>query len=79
MDEKLGQAWLRTAPCPVCGTDGRVLVQVDDFLRWSSRDRPLIQDCFPTLTREQREQVLTGIHPSCWDKLFPADEEEVAS
>ena len=33
-------------------------------------DRPLIQDIFPYLNADQREQIMTGTHPSCWNQMF---------
>lgn len=42
---------------------------------WCSPNPPLIQDCFPNLTDEQREFILTGITPEEWNNVFPPEEE----
>lgn len=33
----------------------------------------MIQDAFPTLNADQREQLKTGTCPDCWNKIFPPD------
>lgn len=30
----------------------------------------LIQDAFPNLDRQLREQIISGTHPKCWDEMF---------
>jgi hypothetical protein len=34
-----------------------------------------IQDIFPELSKEDRERLLTGICPHCWNVLFNQEEE----
>lgn len=29
-----------------------------------------IQDAFPTLPAEQRELIMSGIHPQCWNEMM---------
>lgn len=36
----------------------------------------LIQDAFPHLSADEREFLLTGIHPNEWDELFANDDEK---
>lgn len=45
----------------------------DQFKRW--RSGVLIQDAFPSLTREQREFILTGATPQEWASLWPPEQE----
>jgi hypothetical protein len=36
-----------------------------------------VQDAFPDLDRQLREQIISGTHPECWTKMFaPFDDEE---
>jgi hypothetical protein len=42
--------------------------------RW--REGELIQDVFPDMSVNDREMLITGTHPACWDKLFPGEEED---
>lgn len=34
-----------------------------------------IEDCFPTLTMPERELLITGIHPDCWEALMAVEED----
>jgi hypothetical protein len=36
----------------------------------------LIQDAFPDLDLESREQLISGTHSECWDKMMKGDEDE---
>ena len=36
----------------------------------------LVQDAFPFLAMELREQITSGTHPKCWEEMFAYDEEE---
>lgn len=59
--------------CPVCHKTSRIEVDEDAYdayttpREWGGK---LIQDAFPNLSPGEREQIKTGIHPECWDKLF---------
>jgi hypothetical protein len=35
------------------------------------RNKELIQNAFPNLDYQQRELIQTGIHPECWEEMFP--------
>lgn len=64
--------------CPFTGQLNVMSLPISDwefeagYDRW--RNGGYIQDCFPTLTAEQREFVKTGITPEKWAELF-GDEE----
>jgi hypothetical protein len=45
------------------------------WLLWDNGNGPLIQKCFPNLTSEEREFILTGITGEEWDMMFPDEEE----
>jgi len=38
-----------------------------------------IQDAFPYLSTGEREQIMTGTHPECWEKMFPEEDEDEQS
>lgn len=61
-------------PCPECGR--RSEVELDDvaYLVWMNGRH--VQDAFPEMSLEQRELLITGTHPECWEKIFPPEEEE---
>ena len=60
--------------CPFCGEMHEVHVNEDDY--WDWQDGALVQDAFPYLTADEREMLISGICPKCWDKTFGGDEEE---
>ena len=61
--------------CPFCGKPHEVMVYEDDFDAWQNGDL-LAQEAFPYLTASEREILISGICPQCWDKMFPEEEEE---
>lgn len=50
------------------------VVQITEGFR-AYQEGQYIQMALPMLTAEQREQVLTGVHPTCW-ALMGLDEED---
>jgi hypothetical protein len=38
-----------------------------------------VQDAFPYLSAGEREQIMTGTHPECWEKMFPEEDEDEQS
>lgn len=66
-----------------CGPDGLCifchqpsLLEMDEemaerIVSWVEADRPgAIQYAFPTLTADEREQIISGTHPKCFDEAF---------
>lgn len=58
-----------TPPCLNCGKQSTVKVDAEALYRWRTRGL-LIQDAFPRLTDEEREVLLTGTHPECWNTML---------
>ena len=54
--------------CPFCGRGNEVKVNEDDYLDW--QDGMLVQDAFPYLNANEREMLISGICPTCWDGMF---------
>ena len=63
---------IATPKCIVCGERGEVELTDEEVLALGS-DK-LIQHALPNRDADFREQVMTGTHPACWDKMF-SDEE----
>lgn len=63
--------------CPFCGRVNEVDVYEEDYYAWVGGEK-LVQDAFPYLSAEEREMLISGICPSCWDSMFgcPTDEDE---
>lgn len=38
--------------------------------------RKFVQDVFPELSKEDREMIISGTHPSCWDEMFQVYEDD---
>jgi hypothetical protein len=54
--------------CFVCGNQSILDVPHEGFDLWDAG--AFVQDAFPTLTPGEREMLITGTHPECWDKMF---------
>ena len=59
--------------CPFCGLIHEVEVNEMDYLDW--QDGVLVQDAFPYLSADEREMLISGICPDCWDEMFDSNEE----
>ena len=59
--------------CPFCGRANEVAVNEEDYWAWD--DGELAQVAFPYLSANEREALISGICPTCWDKMFGGDEE----
>lgn len=60
--------------CPFCGQMAHVTVPGPGLWAWEHGE--FVQTAFPDLTPDEREQIMTGTHPECWDAMFGDDEEE---
>ena len=54
--------------CVHCRIGSVVIVARASAMRWQRG--ALVQDAFPSLTADEREHLLNGIHPACWTALF---------
>ena len=62
--------------CPFCGKTAIVEVPTDGFIAWQGG--ATVQRAFPNLDADTRERLVSGICPTCWDKMFsvPDDDED---
>lgn len=65
----------QTKSCFHCGAGGYVKVKTPDLLDYLER-RKYAQDAFHYLPVSQVEQIISGTHPDCWDKMFPPELED---
>jgi hypothetical protein len=63
-----------TPECQVCHQTGFVIAPEEGVKLW--QEGAFIQDALPGLTANEREQMVSGLHPRCWDTLFPEGEED---
>lgn len=54
--------------CPFCGRENEVEVNESDYWDWDGGE--LAQIAFPYLSADEREMLISGICPTCWDKMF---------
>jgi hypothetical protein len=59
-------------PCYSCSRPVAVTVKVADYRKFEGGK--FAQDCFPYLSAEQREFLISGICSACWDEMFPPEE-----
>lgn len=57
-----------TPPCMVCGETSTMQVDSKALHRWQTGVH--IQVAFADMPAPEREQLKTGTHPECWDKMF---------
>ena len=63
-----------TDTCMLCGNAGIVKgVSESGYARWKAGT--FIQLALPSLSADEREQLMTGTHGACFDIMFPEDEE----
>lgn len=55
-------------PCVICHETHVLEVNENDFLDWQNGKHA--QDAFPYLSVNDREMLISGICPTCWDSLF---------
>lgn len=58
--------------CVSCGAEKRVVVDTADYEDW--RAGGLIQNCFPYLSADDREILISRICGECFDLTFGGDE-----
>ncbi len=54
--------------CPICGHGNFVDVNENDYDDWC--DGTKAQVAFPYLAAWEREMLISGICPTCWDAMF---------
>lgn len=60
--------------CPFCGKAHEIEVNEIDYLDW--QDGELAQNAFPYLSADEREMLVSGICPDCWNGMFGQEEDE---
>lgn len=59
---------VNTKTCFNCGKQGSVVVSGEGYLKWTAG--AFVQEAFPELDKEMREQLISGTHPTCWVAMF---------
>jgi len=59
-------------PCSVCGNSSEIQVVESDLKRWQGGEH--VQNVFPWMSADDRELLISGTHPACWDDMWREDE-----
>ena len=59
--------------CVVCGVQSAFELPGTQVDRWKGGQ--FIQDAMPQLTADEREVIVSGTHPDCWDELWKDTEQ----
>jgi hypothetical protein len=62
---------IQTPMCPVCWRRGMIQV---DAVEWSLHTGGVEIDRCMTNSVAEREQIRTGLHPECFNKLYPKED-----
>ena len=62
--------------CRMCKKTHTLKVRVEDYLTFDMPNRPHIQGIFPYLSPEERELLISGICPDCWNRMFGGEDDE---
>lgn len=58
-------------PCVVCGKASIMTVDKAGYEAWQSGTH--IQYAFPEMSADEREILISGTHPECWEILWKED------
>ena len=64
---------VKTKTCCVCGEYEVWSLDRQAVESWQAGE--YIQNAFPNMTEGERELLISGTHPACWDQLFPKEED----
>lgn len=60
--------------CPICHCDTYIQVDAEEYACWQAGE--LIQVAMPYLDADEREMLISGICPNCWDDTFGDEDED---
>lgn len=61
-------------PCFVCKESAEVIMKRDDYEFWQGPEKPHVQIAFPHMSAGERELLISGTHPECWEELYEGDD-----
>ena len=63
-----------TPPCVLCKKGGEVTMPRAAYFRFTQG--AMVQDAWPQGSDDEREQLINGTHPECFDILFGDEEDD---
>lgn len=64
---------VKCKPCCMCGNQAVLEVNREAFEAWRNGSK-FVQDAFPDMPADQREQLISGTCGPCYDRLFGTEE-----
>lgn len=68
-----GNIIITTNPCSWCGKTSKVVVDAVQHAKWVQG--AYVQKAFPAMNADEREQLISGTHPACWEEMFGGGDE----
>lgn len=62
-----------TTKCPICKKFHKVEVDKERYMQWR-RGEAFIQDALHDVSEADREMLMSGMCPACWDKFMKEEE-----
>jgi hypothetical protein len=59
-------------PCVMCGKRTEISVPTVGWEKYKAGE--LIQRAFPDMSPQDREMIMTGTHPECWNIMWEEEE-----
>lgn len=72
IDIDTGRVTVTTPRCMHCHKDGLVTMPLDAYEKWQGGE--YIQRAWPEGSAGEREQLINGTHPECFEAMFPEEE-----
>lgn len=69
---KAAMTTFETSACIVCHKSSNVELETEKLKRWIAGEH--VQNVWPEKSPDQREILITGIHPKCWNEIFGGGE-----
>lgn len=63
---------ITTNPCILCGKTSTMELDPDKLARYQAGEH--VQNVWPEKSPGERELLITGTHPQCWDSMFKEEE-----
>lgn len=67
-----GQAHI-VVECHSCAKPHEMTVPAENYLSW--REGEYVQNALSMLDKDQREMLISGVCPTCWDEMFGGEDE----
>ncbi len=59
-------------PCPFCKNEYQKMFPADGYRRYQAGEK--VQNCFPHMSTDDREFLITGTCPTCWGLTFGGED-----